>query len=71
VRRTEGDARLFLFPDRRREWLVQASAGATLRQLSWKGFAPLVRATFERNASSVGLYDYRRFAGEIGIVRAF
>lgn len=71
LRRTEGDARLFLFPDRRREWLVQASAGATLRQLSWKGFAPLVRATFERNASSVGLYDYRRFAGEIGIVRAF
>jgi tetratricopeptide (TPR) repeat protein len=71
IRRTQGDGCLFLFADRRREWLVQASAGATWRALTWHGFAPLLRATFERNASTVGLYDYRRLAGEAGIVHAF
>lgn len=71
LRRTEGDERLFLFPERRREWLVSARAGATLRQFTFKGFAPVVRVVYERNQSSVGIYDYRRLAGEIGIVRAF
>ncbi|WP_277978631.1 surface lipoprotein assembly modifier [Sphingomonas phyllosphaerae] len=69
--RLEGDERLFLFPDRRREWLVTSSAGATLRQLAVHNFAPLLRLTLERNSSSVGLYSYRRVAGEIGVTRAF
>lgn len=71
LRRTEGDERLFLFPERRREWLLSARAGATLRQFTFKGFAPVVRVVYERNSSSVGIYDYRRLAGEVGIVRAF
>lgn len=71
ARRTEGDARLFLFPDRRREWLVTARLGATLRPLAVAGFAPVVRATFEKNSSTIGIYDYRRVAGEFGVSRAF
>ena len=71
VHRLEGDARLFIFPDRRREWLFQASAGATLRQVQWRGFAPVVRVAWERNQSSVGLYDYRRFGTTVGVTRAF
>ncbi len=71
LRRTEGDERLFLFPERRREWLITARAGATLRQFTYQGFAPVVRVVYERNSSSVGIYDYRRLAGEVGIVRAF
>lgn len=71
ARRTEGDARLFLFPERRREWLLNARAGATLRRLAVAGVAPLVRVSYERNRSSVGIYDYRRISGEIGVVRAF
>lgn len=71
LRRTEGDARLALFSDRRREWLVQLNAGATFRQLTVEGFAPVVRVGFERNASTVGLYDYKRVTTEIGITRAF
>jgi hypothetical protein len=62
---------LFLFPERRREWLYQASGGATFRTLTVHGFAPLVRLTYERNYSTVGLYDYRRLAADIGIARAF
>jgi tetratricopeptide (TPR) repeat protein len=71
LRRTEGDARLFLFPDRRREWFFSAAGGATFRQLKVRGFAPFVRLAFERNRSSVGLYDYRRLAANFGITRAF
>lgn len=71
LRRLEGDARLFLFPDRRREWTVTLGAGATFRRLQFHGFAPLVRLEWERNRSTVGLYDYRRTAATIGITRAF
>ena len=71
VHRLEGDAPLFLFPERRREWLYLASAGATFRQVQWEGFAPVVRMTWERNQSSVGLYDYRRLGVTFGITRAF
>ncbi|MDB5710783.1 MAG: hypothetical protein JWL96_2853 [Sphingomonas bacterium] len=71
LRRTMGDARLALFLDRRREWLYQMGAGATIRSLTFHGFAPVVRLNFERNASSVGIYDYHRLAGDFGISRAF
>ncbi|HEX4737184.1 MAG TPA: surface lipoprotein assembly modifier [Allosphingosinicella sp.] len=71
VHRLEGDARLFLFPDRRKEWLYHATIGATLRQVHYKGFSPVVRLSWERNVSTVGLYDYRRLAANIGITRAF
>lgn len=71
IRRTEADAALFLFGARRQEWLFNARAGATLRGLAYRGFAPFARLAYERNASTVGLYDYRRVATEFGITRAF
>ena len=71
LHRLEGDARLFLFPDKRREWLWQAGAGATFRRLTWNGFAPVVRVSYERNVSTVGLYDYHRLATNAGVTRAF
>lgn len=71
ISRTEGDARLILFTDRRREWLYRAAAGATFRRVTFHGLAPTLRLTFERNVSTVGIYDYRRFAAEVGVTRAF
>jgi hypothetical protein len=71
LRRTEGDARLFLFPAPRREWLLQGQVAAVFRRLAWHGFAPLVRLRYERNSSTVRLYAYRRFSTELGIARAF
>lgn len=71
VHRLEGDDGLFLFPARRQEWLWQASIGATFRRLQIAGFAPVVRVSYERNASTVGLYDYHRLFGQVGITRAF
>lgn len=71
LRRLEGDARLFLFTDRRKEWLYSLAAGGTFRHFTVNGFAPLVRLSYERNASSVGIYDYRRTSVNFGITRAF
>ncbi len=67
----ESDARLFLYTDRRVEWLARAGLGATFRQIQVMGFSPLVRVNYERNASTLGIYAYHRFAGDIAITRAF
>lgn len=71
VRRLEADGRFFLFDTARREWLARHVVGATVRQATVAGFAPVVRLVIERNRSTVGLFDYRRVAAEIGITRAF
>jgi Tfp pilus assembly protein PilF len=71
VSHLESDARLFLYTDRRIEWLTRAGLGATFRQIQVMGFSPLVRVSYERNASTVGIYAYHRFAGDIAITRAF
>lgn len=71
LRRTEGDAALFLFGDRRREWLMTARAGATFRQIKVGAFSPYLRVGYERNDSSLQLYQYSRTTTEIGITRAF
>lgn len=71
ARRLVADAPFFLFVQPRQEWLLRGVAGVTLRQLSLSGFAPIVRLIAERNSSTVGLFAYRRIAGEIGLTRAF
>jgi hypothetical protein len=67
----EGDERLLLFPKRRVEDRYSASLAASFRALRVGPFAPLVKVTWERNASTVELYDYRRIAAEFGITSAF
>lgn len=71
LRRTEGDARLFLFPEARREWLTSGRIGMTLRRLKLAGLTPTVRLIAEDNASTVGIYDYRRLAAEFSLARSF
>jgi outer membrane protein len=71
LRRLEADARLLLFPDRRRDWNHSLALGATFRRLQVQGFAPIVRLEWERNRSTVGIYDYTRKAATIGVTRAF
>jgi hypothetical protein len=69
--RLESDKRLLLFPERRKEWMIRAGAGATLRHLSVFGFSPVFRVSLERNRSTVGIYDYRRLTTEAGMTRSF
>jgi tetratricopeptide (TPR) repeat protein len=71
ARRLESDARLFPFPDRRKEWFLRAGLGATFRQIEIAGFSPVVRVAYERNISTVGIYDYHRINVDFGITRAF
>ena len=67
----EADARLFLYPERRRDDRFTASLSGTFRKLQIGSFAPLARLRWERNKSSVELYDYRRISVELGISAAF
>ena len=69
--RLEADRRLFLYPEKRKEWLRRGTLGATFRQLTYAGFAPTAQLTIERNRSSIEIYDYRRTAFEVGVTRAF
>lgn len=67
----EADARLFLYPRRRIDDRMSASAAATLRTFTVAGFAPLVRLRWEHNRSSIEIYEYRRLAAEFGVTSAF
>jgi len=71
VGRLLADKRLLLFPERRSEWFVRGIFGATFRQFTVHGFTPTARLTYERNRSSVGIYDYSRTAVDFGITRTF
>jgi hypothetical protein len=71
IGRLHADQRLLLFPDRREDRYSHFSIGATFRQLEFRGFAPVMRFSIERNRSTVEFYDYRRTRSEIGVVRAF
>ncbi|MBO9516713.1 MAG: DUF560 domain-containing protein [Porphyrobacter sp.] len=70
-RRLESDARLFLYPERRKDDNLDLSLSATFRSLTIGTFAPLTRVRYERNWSTVGIYDYDRLAFEFGVVSAF
>lgn len=67
----EADERLILYPKRRVEDRYNASLAMTLRSLRLGSFAPLIRLKWERNRSSIEIYDYRRVAAEFGVTSAF
>jgi hypothetical protein len=67
----EADERLALYPERRVDDRFSASVSATFRQVRVGTLSPLVRVKWERNWSTVELYDYNRVAAEIGITSAF
>ena len=71
VKRLIGDERNFLFTDKRREWFAAGRIGATFRQVSVAGLSPTVRIGYERNYSTIAVYDYRRVFGEFGLSRSF
>ena len=64
------DQRLLLFPQRRMDWIVTATAGASLNR-SIAGFTPLIRASYTRDRSTITLYDYTKFRVELGLSRPF
>lgn len=69
--RLKADERLVLFPETRLDRTYRASLGGTFRNLRVGSFAPFIRASYERNQSSVEIYDFRKMRMEFGITRAF
>lgn len=69
--RLEGDTRLFIYPLRRVDDRFGANISLTWRRLQYHGLAPFTRLRAERNRSTVGIYDFKRLAGEVGITSAF
>jgi hypothetical protein len=47
------------------------SLGATLRQFTFAGFAPVTRLVIERNHSTIEFHDFKRTRTEFGVVRPF
>lgn len=69
--RLEADERLFLYPERRRDDRFSASISGTFRSLRIGTFAPLARLKYEYNRSTIEIYEFERFAGELGVTAAF
>jgi hypothetical protein len=69
--RLVADERLLLYPDKRDDRLYRATIGATARQIQYRGFAPTVSLTWERNRSPIEIYDYGRTVFNMGVTRAF
>lgn len=67
----EADERLFLYPRRRIDDRFELGLSGTFRALRLGTFAPLASVRFEHNSSTVGIYDYRRLALELGVTAAF
>ncbi len=69
--RLEADTRLLLYPSRRSDDHFSAMTSLSWRKLQWKGLSPIARLRWERNRSTIEIYDYRRVSGEIGVTSAF
>lgn len=67
----EADKRLFLYPKRRVDDRLTGSLSGTFRALRVGGLAPIVRVHYERNFSTVEIYDFSRVAAEVGVTAAF
>lgn len=67
----EADARQFLYRARRIDNRFSASVAGTFRALRIGALAPLARVKWERNISTIELYDFDRIAGEFGVTAAF
>ena len=70
-RHLEADARLFLYPERRRDDNFSASLSGTFRALTFGTFAPMLRVKYQRNWSTVEIYDFDSVSAEAGLVAAF
>lgn len=67
----EADERIFLYPERRVDERLNLDISSTLRGLEVGTFAPILGLSYERNWSSIEIYDYRRLAAKVGVTAAF
>jgi tetratricopeptide (TPR) repeat protein len=71
VGRQVNDAPMPLFGRKRSDWTVQASASIYKRDWNIVGFAPTLKLTYNRDFSTIALYDLHRLRAEFGLTKAF
>ena len=69
--RTVADARLQLFPEARRDWRLDATAGVLLGRWRFQDLSPVIRITRSESRSTIGLYDFKRTRIEFALSREF
>jgi len=67
----KADERLLLLPKVREDRLIRFQLSSVFRQLTYRGYSPMIRVVVERNKSTVEFYDYARKRLEVGVVSAF
>lgn len=67
----DSDARLLLYPKRRIDNRLSAGLSGTFRALRLGTLAPYARVQWERNFSTVAIFDYNRVSGQLGLTAAF
>lgn len=65
------DARLPLFTKTREDTGWEVTGGLLLRRFSWRGLSPVVRIIHSENASTVGIYRFKRTRIEFALSREF
>ena len=65
------DERMALFPEIRRDWRYDLTAGLLLREFSYQGLSPVIRISRSVNASTVGIYDFKKTRVEFALSREF
>ena len=71
VGREVHDRPFALFGRTRKEWQTRVTASIYKRDWNVHGFAPSIRLTYNRNASTIVLYDQERWRTEFGIAKSF
>lgn len=69
--RRVNDSPLAPFNRVRRDWQVRASASLYKRDWNVLGFSPSLSVTWQRDISTIALYDQRRIRTEFGVTKAF
>lgn len=69
--RLRADAREPLFRATREDTRFDLTAGVILRRFTFRGFAPLVRATYSHSDSTIPIYDFKRTRFEFALSREF
>ena len=69
--RLEADEALILFPRRRIDNAANVSVSVNIRNVRIANVSPVFRIRYEKNRSNIGIYNYGRLSGEMGLAASF
>jgi hypothetical protein len=69
--RLDSDERLLLYPRRRTDDRMTLGVSGTFRTARIRTLAPFAKLQWERNCSTVAIFDYSRLSAQLGVTAAF